>query len=116
VWVSEFVSFCKFLVFFNYFSPILGFPSLMFMEGMENEHCNQPDSEEEFTTLNYQLRTTPKQEWQTIKHVDKSKESDSRVIPDYKELIEAHASKEARLRECEIVAVVLYTGPMVKSS
>ncbi len=81
----------------------------MFMDGMESEHCNQVDSDREFTTVNYQLKTTPKEEWQTIKHVDKAKESESRVIPNYKELHKSHASTEAKLRECEIVAVVLYT-------
>ena len=38
-------------------------PSLEFLKGMRREHCEMPDSNQEFTTSNYNLCTTPAKEW-----------------------------------------------------
>ena len=92
---------------------VAGFPNLKFLSGMESEHCSQSDSKVEFVTLNYGLTTTPEQEWCTIIQADKSKETLHRVIPNYKELLKSETALRAQLLECEMVAVIMYTGPMV---
>jgi hypothetical protein len=87
---------------------------------MEQEH----DSKELFTTDNYGLTTSPAEEWRTVIECDKSKEVDNRKVPNYKELLERESSlyqrqvqqkdsRIARLTKEEIIAIVMYTGPMV---
>ena len=85
------------------------------MDGMKSEHCEQGDSDVDFETLNYGLLTTPRKEWDIVMNVDKSKESNGRIIPDYRTLLESESTNHAepRLEDCEIVATILYTGPMV---
>jgi hypothetical protein len=39
--------------------------------------------------------------------------TDHRRIPDCRELLATERARRAGLKECEVVAVVLYTGPMV---
>jgi hypothetical protein len=83
------------------------------MEGMEAEHCSMPDSLTKFKTSNYGILTCPSEEWRIIKKCDKSfetKEPFERVIPNYQEL---RKSSEVQLEDAEIIAVILYTGPMV---
>jgi hypothetical protein len=36
-----------------------------------------------------------------------------RRIPDYRELVATERARRAGLKDCEVVAVILYTGPMV---
>jgi hypothetical protein len=38
-------------------------PSLDFLKAIKFEHCQRPDSNEAFTTSNYNLCTTPAEEW-----------------------------------------------------
>ena len=80
---------------------------------MRNEHCAQSDSKKEFVTLNYGLRTSPANEWRIVITNDRSKATEHRVIPDYKELLHTDTAKRAGLLESEMIAVILYTGPMV---
>ena len=83
------------------------------MEGMKNDHS----SDVEFVTLNYGLRTTPRIEWNTVLNVDKNKEINGRIIPDYRVLLDSPTANRAKTKlvDCEIVATILYTGPMVRS-
>ena len=83
------------------------------MDGMRSEHTSHGDSKVEFLTLNYGLKTTPEQEWDTIINTDTTKETKHRVIPNYKNLLKTDTAVCAQLLECEIVAVIMYTGPMV---
>ena len=92
---------------------------------MEDEHCHRKDSDEKFETLNYSITTTPRKEWTVI---DNAANADTkgrktpngeevitkgRKIPNVKELMQSETTKTANLRDCEITAVVMYTGPMV---
>ncbi len=81
---------------------------------MQQEHS----SEEEFTTDNYALTTYPAEEWRTVMECDKSKEINHRKVPNVADLLETektqpNTSNMARLTKEEIIAIVLYTGPMV---
>jgi hypothetical protein len=82
---------------------------------MEDEHCNSFDSDQKFETSNYHITTTPRTEWQIVVRCDPS-QADMRFhrrIPSIKELLELPISKSACLDECEVIEVVIYTGPMV---
>ena len=97
----------------------VGMPHLNFKNAMRQEHCERAGCDVEFTTGNYNITTTPKQEWQYIAesvpcpHLG----HDRRIIP-ISELHQRHKRKVsqdaefAELREEEVIAIVLYTGPM----
>ena len=96
-----------------------GTPSLKFEPAMQREHCDSKDSQKEFKTGNYNITTFPKREWLfavdgILKGVDMRHE---RVVRDVDQLLEEHnnlvSSDDAKLRRTEVIAVVLYTGPMV---
>jgi hypothetical protein len=84
---------------------------------MQAEHCTKAGSKVEFETINYAIKSTPYREWCIV--VDKAKispEPDMRFdrrIPDIDELMTLDITKRASLRRSEVIAVVLYTGPMV---
>jgi hypothetical protein len=83
---------------------------------MKQEHEN----EEEFTTDNYKLSTCPAEEWRIVIECDKSKEDHNRKVPNVRELMHAEAQRiDARMPKLiteEVIAIVLYTGPMVCNS
>ncbi len=78
---------------------------------MENEH----KSDSSFTTTNYRITTTPKAEWHAVIHgeVDPQNMKEHRRIPNINELMQLKVTQDSRLQRCEVIAVVLYTGPMV---
>ena len=87
---------------------------------MESEHTQRPGCDKEFTTANYNIITTPKSEWNYV--VNRSKyesevkkvEKDGRSIPDIGHLMETdNTVKRSELSKNEVIAVVLFTGPMV---
>ena len=83
---------------------------------MEREHCNMPDSHVKFKTTNYGLTTCPADEWRIVKICDKRFEASTphkRVIPRFQSLKKEALAQRANLDEEEIIAVILYTGPMV---
>jgi hypothetical protein len=88
------------------------------MEAMEKEHR----SKSRFTTPNYGLTTCPAEEWRIVVKGDikfeKEYNGQSRKIPNYSKLLKADQSKpdgqRAGLTEEEIIAIILYTGPMVR--
>ena len=91
---------------------------LNFLLGMEREHCSRAGSEKPITTTNYGLVTTPRREWNLVMRVETAKEEEmlfERRIPCCKQLGDVEVAKAARLTYEEIVAVVLYTGPMVSN-
>ncbi len=83
---------------------------------MKVEHCHSSDSHVKFVTSNYGLTTCPAEEWRIVKDIDKGFERDHRRIPNYKELKKAEFAERAKLGDPEIIAVILYTGPMVNVS
>jgi hypothetical protein len=87
---------------------------------MELEHCSKPVSSWKFTTSNYEVATTAQAEWVTVLNADSDEvqsspvlAKDGRRIPRYKNLLELDLSKKAGLTPAEVIAVILYTGPMV---
>ena len=91
----------------------VGMPHLNFYNAMRQEHCERAGCDVEFTTGNYAITTTPKKEWQYI--VDNAAGRDmgnNRRLISISELFEKKASQDANLRKEEIIAIVLYTGPM----
>lgn len=91
----------------------VGMPHLNFKQAMRQEHCERIGCDVEFTTGNYRITTTPQREWQYV--VDNvpcpQMEHHRRIIP-IVELQQRGVSQDAKLREEEVIAVVLYTGPM----
>ncbi|EKX33921.1 hypothetical protein GUITHDRAFT_119904 [Guillardia theta CCMP2712] len=90
----------------------IGLPQTELMKGMEEEHCKGKDSEEAFTTSNYNIRTTAKEEWLNVIDPDRRRRlSDgTRVIRAMEELKKLEMSIKAELREEELIALQLYTG------
>ena len=84
---------------------------------MEAEHCSRSGAHEMFETLNYQIRTTPAKEWKIVRGEEECPEDEkkfNRRIPKIEDLLALETAKEAKLKEPEIIAVLLYTGPMVR--
>ena len=81
---------------------------------MENEHINQFDSDQTFVTTNYEITTTPRNEWSVVLLCDESRADmrEHRRIPKICDLMALQISKDSQLEETEVIAVVMYTGPM----
>ncbi len=84
---------------------------------MESEHCTQQGCSKVFKTLNYtQIESYPKKEWEiVVKGVPCSDKEMrfNRRIPVIAELCELSLAKKASLQRVEVIAIVMYTGPMV---
>jgi hypothetical protein len=88
---------------------------------MALEHCSKPVSSRKFTTSNYGVVTTAQDEWELVLNADKDQVQFSdtcvamhgRRIPRYKNLLKLDLSVKAELTQAEVIAVILYTGPMV---
>jgi hypothetical protein len=87
------------------------------MSAMEAEHCSKKDSNVKFTTTNYKVTTTPQTEWNIVLKCDKTHADmkHKRKIPDIYELMHSDTAKRAALYIFEVISVVIYTGPMVRS-
>ncbi len=92
-----------------------GNPNLLFKKGMEKEHdCDRP-----FETQTYKINTSPIKEWNYVVKQEKVQEGEmvGRRIRDFNELLtldkQKPANMQARLIGEEIIAIILYTGPMV---
>ena len=106
------------------------------MKGIKAEHCSRKDSRVYFETSNYNIKTCPLEEWNLVvsensehfmgtkdavesvlsKATKEGKMKNNRRIPLLNELKNLDVVKQSGLRDEEILAVVLYTGPMVKMS
>jgi hypothetical protein len=83
---------------------------------MEAEHCKKAGCNTQFHSTNYNIFTTPAQEWGFVvlkQTVPAEKMLHGRKIPSIEDLKQLDVSIKARLQEIEIIAVVQYTGPMV---
>jgi hypothetical protein len=82
---------------------------------MEKEHL----SKAEFKTQTYQIRTSPIKEWNYVVNDEKITEDEvvGRRIRDFNELLGLDKKKPQNIRANliaeEIIAIILYTGPMV---
>jgi WD40 repeat protein len=91
----------------------VGMPHLDFKNAMRQEHCERAGCDVQFTTGNYKITTTPSQEWQYIvESVPCPNMGHERRIIPISELLQLDSSKAAKLCEEEVIAIVLYTGPM----
>jgi hypothetical protein len=98
----------------------VGLPNLKFMEAMRQEHCERAGWDTSFTTGNYNITTTPKQEWlyiagdETRKQVacPASQMEHGRRILSIREAKKLKLAVDAKLTDAELLALILYTGPM----
>jgi hypothetical protein len=85
---------------------------------MELEHCFKTGCDFEFETSNYHVRTSPSKEWKIVVNRDLTlAERDmhhNRRIPDIDALMLEPSVVRAKLGKCEVLATVLYTGPLVR--
>jgi hypothetical protein len=100
----------------------VGMPHLKFKDAMRQEHCEKAGCNTSFTTGNYKITTTPKQEWlyiagdETGQLVPCPDMGHGRRIVRISELMQLKLAIDAKLTEVEMLAVVLYTGPMFQVS
>ena len=92
----------------------IGDPSFDFENAMQAEHCHTRDSNETFRSRNYGVQTCPHNEWQiTVKNDTSNADmGHGRVVRKVDEMLELALVKGAKLNRVEVIAVVLYTGPM----
>jgi hypothetical protein len=85
---------------------------------MELEHASKIT----FSTPNYGIETSPAEEWRVVLECDTRAEKEynrhMRRIPDWKQIMrkeqmQVRSGKEAPLTAVEVIAIILYTGPMV---
>jgi hypothetical protein len=91
---------------------------MRFEEAMRKEHCSKDGYEYKFKTSNYQVETCPLHEWLiVVEHrTDLADMRHDRIILDISKLMRLELVKKARLTRPEVIAVVLYTGPMVSET
>jgi hypothetical protein len=92
----------------------IGDAFLDFLKAMEAEHCHTPDSKKMFLTRNYGIRTCPDNEWCIVVNNDTNLADmrGDRRIPDIHDLLQLEQARGAHMTKEEMIAVVLYTGPM----
>ena len=87
---------------------------------MRRDHCQKPGWDKIFITSNYNIRTTPKQEWMYIVgdetgHPLPCPAADRghgrRIVP-ISELLQLPLARQAKLIRAEVIAIVMYSGPM----
>lgn len=91
----------------------VGMPHLNFKNAMRQEHCERCGCNVEFTTSNYNITTTPQREWQyVVENFACADMGYQRRLAPIKELMQKKVCRDAKLCEEEVIAVVLYSGPM----
>jgi ankyrin repeat protein len=98
----------------------VGMPHLDFKREMMREHCERAGCNTEFTTNNYKITTTPKKEWLYVAGDENGQRvacpsqfmAHGRTILALDELKQLDLAIRAKLNDEEILALVLYTGPM----
>jgi len=93
-------------------------------DGVRNEHCVLEGYNQVFVTTNYGIKTTPEQEYKIAigditcpeDHMKDKNGATVRIVQKIGQLKEIPFVNSAGLREVEILAVVLYTGPMFQVS
>ena len=98
----------------------VGMPNLKFMEAMRQEHCERAGWDTSFTTGNYKITTTPKQEWLYIAGDETGKQvacpasqmEHGRRILAVSEAKKLKLAVDAKLTDAELLTLIMYTGPM----
>ncbi len=95
-----------------------GEPEIKFAQAMEAEHCgNGACCRAVFRAPNYGIETTTSREWNIVVRgamCPQHQLGHGRRIPDIAILECCDAAVAAGLRREEVIALVLYTGPMVR--
>ena len=100
----------------------VGMPHLKFKDAMRQEHCERAGCNTQFTTGNYKITTTPRKEWLYIAGDEAGQQvacadmDHGRRIVRISELMKLKLALDAQLTEVEMLAIVLYTGPMFQVS
>ncbi len=83
---------------------------------MKAEHCSKGGHQEYFVTGNYNIRTCPENEWKITVGGDFSNADmgHSRRLSTIDDLMQENIVDVANLARCEVISIVLYTGPMVR--
>jgi hypothetical protein len=84
---------------------------------MEAEHCTLVGFDLSFRTSNYtEIESNPRKEWEIVMKRVPCPPEHMRFnwrIPDLEKLLMLPTAKKAGLTRAEIIAIVMYTGPMV---
>jgi hypothetical protein len=83
---------------------------------MKAEHCSKAGATKDFTSSNYNITTNPQREWLIVVEGMQCPEHQmghGRTIEPITLLMTRNGALRAGLTEVEVIAVVLYTGPMV---
>jgi hypothetical protein len=84
---------------------------------MTAEHCSKAGASKDFTSSNYGITTNPQREWLIVVgtlQCPRNQMAYGRKIQPISSLVASDGAQRAGLSEVEIIAVVLYTGPMVR--
>ena len=100
--------------FFTGLGSRIGTPCLSFKHAMKAEHCHRKDSRKLFTTKNYGISTCSYNEWYIVEagDTDTADMRSGRRVPSIQELLELPVAQNANLSREEVMALILYTGPM----
>lgn len=81
------------------------------------EHCIKGGHDVMIETTNYRLKTTPKKEWQILVegHLSLADMGHNRVVKHIDDYLQLDSVRLAKLSKPEVIAVVLYTSPMVRA-
>ena len=91
-----------------------GTPHLDFEVSMKAEHCQKAGCDVPFKSFNYDIETTPEEEWKIIvEGKATSHMGHGRTIRELKALMAEEVVVCSNISRDEVIAVVLYTGPMV---
>ena len=85
---------------------------------MKAEHCTKSGYNVEFKTSNYDIVTTPKDEWEIVvegKQCPAHHLGYNRKIQRIDALMKTSTAVDSKLKNFEVASVVLYTGPMASS-
>jgi hypothetical protein len=94
-----------------------GLPNSKFEKAMEIEHCFKFGCDFTFETGNYGITTTPAKEWAVVVlNVQAESMGNGRRIRTLEDCMQLQLVKDAQLIRSEVIAVILYTGPMVSPS
>jgi hypothetical protein len=82
-------------------------------EGMEKEHTSSGDADVLFSSSNYGVTTCPRREWMIVTTGGVGlRDGDARVLRPLEYYDELERVKDAGLTRPQIIAIILYTGPM----
>jgi hypothetical protein len=109
---------------------LIGTPNPKVLEGLEAEHCRRLNAGTSFTTPNYNVTTTPKEEWEFVvcprighpyAHTPKDKRSwppgcvwkgdEGREVELLEKFMAMEEVTRAGLKREEVIGLRLYTGP-----